>query len=290
LINTQRAWQNPVSGDRPLTIIEKGPVRARLRGTFACGEKSKVTVDYILEAHNPFLKIEATIDWQESHKLLRYRIPTGYQGSQARFGCPFGSVLRPQKPSHFIYEGMWEVPGSRWAAITDEDGSAGLAIITEAKYGFSCRDGEIGLSVLRSPSDPDEKADRGSHTIKWAVGKFSRHTDDSNLSTPACADALYTPFITGNGKPAAPPFALSEYGSLVPAWVLPAQTGKGFIIRLHETMGERGTTKLVLAKEAKSVCLVNFLEDKIGVVEKIKPKEYAIEYQPYKILSVFVRY
>jgi alpha-mannosidase len=281
---------DPVSGDSSLSIIEKGPVRARLRGVIRCGKKSKITVDYILEAQCPFLKIEATIDWQEDHTLLRYRLPTGYQGSQARFGCPYGSILRPQKPSHFIYEGMWEVPGSRWAAVTEEDGVDGLSIITQAKYGFSCRDGEIGLSLLRSPTDPDEKADRGTHTICWAIGGFSRHTTDTHISTPAWADAMYTPVVQGHGKSATPPFILSDLGSLVPAWVLPAQSGKGFVIRLHETMGERGTATLTLANEAKSVCLVNFLEDKIAPIDKVKAREYAIEYSPYKILGILVKY
>ena len=42
------------------------------------------------------------------------------------------------------------MPASRWAAVADETEHEGLFVVTEASYGFSCRDGELGLSLVRS--------------------------------------------------------------------------------------------------------------------------------------------
>ena len=77
--------------------------------------------------------------------------PTRYAGRNARFGAPFGSVLRGQQAGSPIDEARFEGAGSRWAVVGDDDGG-GLGVITEAKYGWNCRDGVLGLSLLRAPT------------------------------------------------------------------------------------------------------------------------------------------
>ena len=153
-----------------LEVAEQSPLRAVLRGTTPLGERSTLVVRYILDAGSRWLRIEAEVEWQEAHQFLRYHLPTGYRGRWARFGNPFGSIQRTQQPGVQADEAMWEVPGNRWAAVLNEDGR-GMAIITEAKYGFSCKDGDLGVSLLRSTKEPDTEADMGRHTIRFAVGR-----------------------------------------------------------------------------------------------------------------------
>ncbi len=273
-----------------LAVVERGPVRARLRGAAAIGEKSRVRVDYILEAGSRYLRVETRIDWRESHRLLKFHVPTAYRGRWARFGCPFGSIQRPQLPGIPADEAMWEVPGSRWAAVTHEDGN-GLALLTEAKFGFSCRDGDLAVSLLRSPKLPDATADMGEHHLRFAIGRHEvATTSEDVLSTAAAADALFAPvlFATGDSLPTAP-LRLENLGTLVPSWVTPCETGVGFILRLHETNGSAGTARLRLAKAARSVELVDFLEARIGRPQRIDAHTFDLPYQPYQVLSVRVR-
>jgi alpha-mannosidase len=72
------------------------------------------------------LKLEATVYWQESHQLLKYVVPTHYRGRNARFGCPFGPIERPQLAGIEATEAMWEVPAARWAAVQLDGGTDGL--------------------------------------------------------------------------------------------------------------------------------------------------------------------
>ncbi len=138
-----------------LQVLEQSAVRAVLESApVSLGESSSIRVRYVLEAASLHLKIEARIDWQESHRLLRFVVPTGYRGRHARFGCPFGSIERPQLPGTEADEAMWEVPGSRWAAVQDDDGRDGLAILAESKLGYAARDGVLSLSLLRARSGP----------------------------------------------------------------------------------------------------------------------------------------
>jgi alpha-mannosidase len=294
-----------------LAVKEAGPLRAVLEGSAQLGKRSKLTIRYILTAASRWLKIEVAVDWRESHQLLKYHVRTGYCGRFARFGCPFGSIARPQQPGDQKDEAMWEVPGSRWAAVVREDG-VGLAIVTEAKYGFSCRDGNLGVSLLRSPKEPDREADMGRHLIRFAVGRHEPATrgakagadlgDDGFgtaglagaeiMSTAAAAEVLFAPVLFARGSDAAPPFTLSETRSLTPSWVLPAENSKGYVIRMHETDGSAGTAVLRLngasARPTPSVEYVDFLERSRGKVERTVDGTYRIAYRPYQIVSVRV--
>lgn len=273
-----------------LTVVERGPLRARLRGTSAIGTRSRLRVDYILEAESRHLRVETQVEWRESHRLLKFHVPTAYRGRWARFGCPFGSVQRPQLPGVSADEAMWEVPGTRWAAVTHEDGT-GLAICTEAKFGFSCRDGDLGVTLLRSPKSPDPDADMGEHSIRFAIGRHDPRTVGDGLSTAAAADALFAPLVLSEaGRDMPAPFELEDLGTLVPSWVSPVDHGRGFILRLHETHGSAGEARVRFARPLRSIDLVNFLERRVGVVPRIGRHTATIAYRPYQVLSLRVRW
>lgn len=283
-----RGTGKPAATKVALTVAEQGPARAILRGTATIGS-SPVMVEYVLEAGSRHLQVIAEVDWKEEHRLLKYHVRTGYLGRWARFGTPFGSIQRPQLPGVQADEAMWEVPGSRWAAVTDEDGT-GVAMLTEAKYGFSCREGDLGLSLLRSPRNPDPKADIGSHRMRFAIGEHRAVSEHYAPSTAVAADALYTPtLVVAGGALNRAPFHLEDLGTLAPSWVLPSVTGEGYVIRLHETNGSAGAAVLHLA-ERRSVTRVDFLERKFpAAVEKTGTHTIRIPYKPYEIVSLLVR-
>ena len=283
----------PAADRLRLAVVGNSGRRGVLAGHAPIGVLSQATVRYLLDPGSRFLLIEIDVDWQEEHRLLRYHLPTGYRGRNATFGAPFGSIERPQLPGRPEDEAMWEVAGSRWAAVHDDDGT-GLAVLTEAKYGFSCFDGELGVSLLKAARHPDPAADTGRHTIRFAVGRHQPATlgsgPDAVLSTACAADALFAPVpTTGAGAARPSPFVLEHPGSLCPAWVLPSETGSGYVIRLHETAGRRGTAELRLAKPAGAVTLVDFREQQLGAPRPADDMTYAVDYAPYQVVSVLVR-
>ncbi len=275
-----------------LAVVEDAGVRATLEGKAKLGDGSAMTVRYLLDAGSLHLRVECEVDWQERDRLLRFAVPTGYRGEHAVFGCPFGSIKRPQRLGTPSDEAMWEVPASRWAAALDDTGR-GLALLTEAKFGFSCKDGLLGLSLLKSPRHPDPEADRGTHTIRFALGAFVAHTDEQSMSTAIAADALFAPVVTAAaGEDLAAPFELRELGTLCPSWVTPSETGTGFVLRAHETAGAPGSFVLKLNRKARGVTLVDFNEKKLADLpapEKIDSNSYRVSFKPYQVLTVLVR-
>ncbi len=286
------ALRKPLQGQPAmrLQVVEQGPVRAVLRGSATIGEASRVTVTWTVEAGSPWLQVEVEADWREDHRLLKFHCPTSYRGRQARFGCPFGSVTRPQLPGIAQDEAQWEVPGSRWAAVMDDDGT-GLAVVSEAKYGFSCRDGDIGLSLLRAPKDPDPLADRGRHAMRFAIGAHRDAASADRPATAAWAELLFTPpLVVAGGEMAQPPFALDQLGSLVPSWVRPLDDG-GFELRLHEVAGARGEAHLVLPHAGATVQSTDFLGRRLPGAQpkRIDQRTWSIAYKPYQIVTLRVR-
>ncbi|MFW5751589.1 MAG: alpha-mannosidase, partial [Planctomycetota bacterium] len=161
-----------LDSDGPAQVLEAGPARAVLSSTIQIAQRSCAELRYILQADSDQLEIELTVDWNEADLLLKYRIDTGYRGRLARFGTPFGSMTRSQYPGLPHEEAQFEVCFNRWLALTDAGEEDGLALIAEAKYGCDVRDGSVGLSLLRAPPGPDPAADRGAHTIRFALGAW----------------------------------------------------------------------------------------------------------------------
>lgn len=259
------ALGQPVVTRPTFRVEQSGPDRAVLVVSRKLGRESSLTLRYIVEAGAPVLRLEAEVDWREPHTLLKLHFPTAYRGSSARFGAPFGSVLRGQQPGTTAVEAQWEVPGSRWAAVAADGERTGLALITEAKYGFSARDGELTISLLRGaritgcddqryaappglsrhqPASP--YTDQGKHVIRLAVAGYSAVA--ATAPHPAAlADTLFTaPLVYRGPACSAGLLGLTEAPSLIPAWAQPLDD-RAWLLRLHEVAGEQGTATLRLA-------------------------------------------
>ena len=260
--------------------------------------RSTATVRYTLAADDTALRVTVDLDWHEESALLKFTLPTRHQGKFARFAAPFGSVLRPQLPGSLEDDAKWEVPASRWAVVCDEGERAGLAVITEAKYGFSCRDGHLGLSLVRSavasgelgrdmaaapaafraPS-PGAFSDQGRHTIHLALAAYSA-TAPRDEQPGALADLLFTSPIAYRGPANTAGLLGIEGGNtLQPVWAKPANDGRGWILRLNESLGQRGTARLRLAP-GLTARRVDLRE------QPISGSGTKIDYEPHALVSV----
>lgn len=265
-----------------------------LEGEGALGKSSRVVLRYVLHAGCPWLRVEADVDWHEAARLLKFRVPTRYHGRMARFGTPFGSILRSQRPGLPGEEAMWEVPGNRWAAVLDDNQRDGLALVAEARYGFSCRDGTLAVSLLRAPVDSSDtrpqRIDQGRHRIRLAI---SAHQDRMNGHTPgtaAAAELLYGDLVVAPGTAErSAGVRVEEAGSLVASWILPAETRPGLLRRLYETAGAGGSAVLCLEDASRRVSLVDLMErPAAGKPTRLGSGRWHIKYSPYQVITILV--
>jgi alpha-mannosidase len=285
---------------RPVIRLElTGGDRAMVVVTRKLGRASTLTMRYLLQADEAVLRLEAEVDWHEENTLLKLHFPTAYRGAQARFGAPFGSVLRGQQPGSSQVEAQWEVPGSCWATVSNDGEREGLALITEAKYGFLARDGELTVSLLRSaritgcddhryaapaglsrhqPASPF--SDQGRHVIRLAVGGYSL-TAPTELQPAALADMLFTAPEVYRGAPCSAGLrGVTGAPTLVPAWAMPLNN-RSWVLRLHEVAGQRGRAALQLASGwTARRCGLD------GVAAGGARKVSTIDFKPYEIVSL----
>lgn len=265
---------------------------------------SSATIRYSLDPGASVLRVTVELDWQETDTLVKLHFPTDYRGREVRCGTPFGSVMRPQLATHREVEAMWEWPMSRWATVSADAERAGLFVVTEAKYGLSCRDGNLGLTLLRTPRHvgyeehakaypvhlsrlpkPDTlHTDLGRHTIELALG-FYDATAPRAEQPAALAETLFTPPVAYRGKPGMSAFqGLVGGETLIPHWAQPEGRSAGqqsWVLRLHEVSGQRGTAKLQLAP-GWSAQKINLLGEPLE--KPLRGKSLA--FTPYEIISL----
>ncbi|WP_309383093.1 alpha-mannosidase [Cerasicoccus frondis] len=282
--------------------IKVGAHRAGFTVTRKVGASSEASVSFILESGSPVIEINVALDWKEEEHLLKMIFPTEYRATNARFGIPFGSVLRSQTSNSLQAEAMWEVPFSRYLAVFDEGESAGMYVLSESKYGASVRDGMVGVSLVRSPKVTGydlghgaawpphltrlegltECSDIGQHSIKMAIGRYDialpRERQPALL-----ADTLFTDIVAYQGEGYSQLLESIEGDStLIPCWVKPLENGE-WILRLHEVAGQRGKASLSFCRPV-SVYRTDIIES-----ESNGPLENAtVNFSPYEIVTVRV--
>lgn len=202
--------------------------------TRGLGAASSVTTRYSLRAGENLLRITFELDWHEPRRLLRVHFPTRYRWQDAIFRAPFRSTLRSQLQTGPVAEAMWEVPGSRWAAVTHSFGRSELFLVTQAKYGFACRDGNLQLSLVHSPESGETFTYLGFHRIELAIGRFA--SDAPREEQPfALADTLFTSPLALRGMPVrrSPPTQFIAGNSLHLTWIKPL-SDVSCILRFNE--------------------------------------------------------
>ena len=227
-------------------------------------------------------------------------------------------MLRPQSPGPLAHDAAFEVPGSRWASVADDTEFAGFAVITEAKYGYGARSGLLHCSLIRSARVTGHAgsgtgnaaagagracSDLGPHTVRLAFGPTS--ADAPRAEQPATlADTLFTPVVEASGRPAtAGLVALRGGDSLTAAWAKPASasggghggsggddggSGGGFTLRLHETLGRRGTAELEL-EPGLTAERVDLRGSPAPGTKTADGPRVAVPFRPYELVSLRVR-
>ncbi len=308
-----------------LVCTDDGPLATLYTGSTPMGKGSDITVTYRTVRELPYLFVDVTVDWQEEQRLLTLEIPTGYRGSAARFGTPFGSIDRPAHRGSLQKESMWEVPASRWTAALDGM-HRGMALVSADTYGFAVTDGFLRASLLRSPKASDEQgidkltlfAEKGSHSFSFALGWYRAETTEDYLSTAQAADMLFSPplVVSGAFLPGRETsdlregasrlcsetaslydlegvikqlFTCSRLGSLTMSWIKPSESGRGYLIRLHEAAGCSGTARLDFRRDDR-VSKVYRTDARERIIEEIAVTDAIAEipYRPYQLISLVV--
>ena len=282
-----------IVASQPLEIVESGPLRVSVRVTRRW-RSSVVTQTYRLLADSKLIEIDTEVDWHERQTLLRARHSLNIHTHEATFETLYGVVRRPTARNTSWDLAQFEVAGHRFADLSEAD--YGVAMLNDGRYGHSVDRNVLTLSLLRSPIDPDMRADEGHHTFRYAL---LPHTGSYAMGGVVdAAVAFNSPLMAGPGttRPGTIPtdwtLATTSGLPLVAGALKLAEDGDGLILRLHEPNGSRGAARLQFTVPLASAERVSLLEDpdeESGAVELGEDGEVGFTVRPYEIVSLRLR-
>jgi len=235
-------------GNARVRVLEQGPLRATVRVRTSYGTSS-LQVDWILYAGARTLEARVTLDWHEHQKILKLSFPVDVQTPRPTYEIAYGFKVRQAEGD--------EDPGQRWIDLSGDRAGRpyGLAVINDAKYGYSAQGSDMRISIVRgavyAQHDPRKLEpngeylwqDQGEQTFRlllvphmgaWQDAGVVRLAEEFTAPVPI----LYQGIHPGNRLPATS-FLSVDAPNVVVSVVKKAEDGDDLIIRCYETAGRK---------------------------------------------------
>lgn len=149
-------------------LVESGPLTARMVLRTMAG-LSKVRLDLMLQADSPWLEAQLSVQWQQTHELLRLEVPLKSPAVRWAADTSGGVIERPAQACTSFEKERWELPVISWLAAEAEAPGGGMAVLLDGPQGVDASDHHLGVSLLRGPTWPDPSADHGWHRHRLAL-------------------------------------------------------------------------------------------------------------------------
>ncbi|MCL4514717.1 MAG: discoidin domain-containing protein [Firmicutes bacterium] len=251
-----------------ISLVEAGPVRAvyRVKKTWS---GSAFYQDITLYSEIDRIDVKMTVDWNESHKLLKVAFPLSVNPPKATYEIAYGAVERSTTRDNSFDAARFEVPGHRWADLSEN--GYGVSILNDSKYGWDALNNRIRLTLLRAPKSPDPNADMGHHEFTYSI--YPHGGDWKAANTVRKGYELNYPLIAlsamphAGSLPASFSFVSVDQPNVVISVVKKSEesASNDLIVRMYETQGkEKTTAHLTFAAKVNAAKEVNLLEDPIG--------------------------
>jgi len=183
------------------------------------------------------------------------------------------------------------VCGQRWADLGEP--GYGVALLNDCKYGYDIHENVMRLSLLRSPGEPDPKADRGHHTFTYSILPHAGSLQEAGVVAEAAQLNSPLRFLAAKEHegvlPASHSFFHVSHPGLQIDTVKRAEDSDDLIVRLYEAHGARGSAELTCALPFSKVERVNLIERSLGT-EKANGDRVSFDFRPFEILTFkFIR-
>lgn len=236
-----------------LRVIENGPLRARLRESLSYGA-STLTLDWLLYDGSRRVDVRVGLDWHEHLKILKFSFPVNVSDPKAMYEVAYGAQARETK-------GL-EDPGQRWVDVSGKQSGKpyGLAVVNDAKYGYSVHDTDLRVSVVRGAvyANHEPRAlqqgvdyhwmDQGEqnfqmqlipHTGDWRSADATRAAEMLVTETPIVYQGIHP-----GARPGADSFLKVNAPDVVVEAIKEAEDGQDLIVRSYETAGRDATAEI----------------------------------------------
>ena len=261
-------------------VLENGPLRAIVRERRTYGS-STLTLDWLLYTNSRQVELRVTLDWHEHLKMLKFSFPVNVEAPHATYEVAYGAMERETDGK--------EDPGGRWIDVSGTAGGSpyGLAVLNDAKYGYSVNGSDLRVSVARGAvyanHEPSELLpnvdyswmDQGVQQFKlllvphrgpWQDAGIVRAAEELNTEVPIVYQGIHPGTREASGS-----FLSTKAPNIVVEAVKQAETNGDIIVRSYETAG-RGTTATLQLTFAHTAWTGNYHPFEIKTL-RVRPQD-----------------
>ncbi len=289
----QAGPRGKVEGKPQIEILESGAVRGALRVTRQHGNSTYATT-IVLAAGAAGDRIDFINDvqWAEKETLLKVAFKPSFANEQVTYDLGLGAIARGTSTDK-----KYEVPAHQWADLTAPDGSYGITIMNDCKYGWDHPDaGTLRLTLIHTPGVFDSwswvgdqsSQDIGRHHFTYSISGHQGPWQEADISWQAARlnqplIAFAAPQHPGVHGKSHSLLRIEGKGAVMVSAIKQAELSDELIIRVKELVGKSAEKMtLVFNHPVVSAREVNGQEEALGEATANKNKvEFSLTpYQP----------
>ncbi len=259
-----------VKTDVKITIEEEGPLRGVLRVERRFKESTFVQRIMLYDgAEDDRIDVHNHVDWRSQRTLLKAAFPMSVGSKVATYDLGIGHIQRGNNTKI-----AYEVPAQQWADITAEDGSYGITIMNDSRYGWDKpNDNTLRLTLIHTPTadrhwNNAKTLDIGPQEFTYSiVGHLGElEPEDAALASDKLNQrkaAVAVPSHPGTLGKSISMVGTSDNEIRVRAFKK-AEDGDGYIVRIYELEGDDAEETIIFATDILSADVVNGIEEYQG--------------------------
>ncbi len=211
------------------------------------------------------IDFETVADWQNHHHMVKAAFPVDINAMKATYDIQYGNIERPTHKNTSWDAAKFEVCAHKYADLSD--GSYGVALMSDCKYGYDIHDGLMQLSLFKTPTWPTENADIGEIRFTYTLAPHKGTLAESNI--PALAYDLNNPMLavkaTGETDILPERFSMvtSDAENLLCEVIKEAEDSDATILRFYESKNMKTNAEITLGFPAEHCYLCDLMENEI---------------------------
>ena len=240
---------------RPARVIEDGAVRTVVEVVMGYGN-SFICQTYRMPKRGAEVEIEVRVHWNEKSNMLKWSIPTVFSHARYIGQQAFGVEPLPTTGR--------EVAAQKWVAAASDAAGMAFTCINDGVYGSDFADGELRVSLLRSPAycgypvgdrpivmqdRYTPRIDQGERLYRFWVnaGPMGQRLEQVDREATVHNEKAFALSFFPSGKGVRPVAGIILRDDVVQlAAFKKSEDSEEFIVRLFEPTGKARTTTLVM--------------------------------------------
>lgn len=281
---TEKFWD--VTDLAKMEWIEEGPIRAALYQERRVSN-STICQKIYFYADSRRIDFETKVDWREHQHLLKVHFPVNVHTDEATYEIQYGNLTRKTHSNTSWDKAQFESCGQKWADLSE--GHYGVSILNDCKYGHSIKDGVIGLTLIKSGTDPNPTADQEVHHFAYSIYPHAGTWKEGETVKQAYFFNQPVLVHAGNAKNSRFSYVSVDARNVVLETIKEAEDKDGVIIRLYECENALTNARLTFDALISSACECSLIEEETAEV-KTKGNTLKFAIKPYEIKSFRIRF